>query len=267
MYKLRNKIILIPGGLGLIGKEISKNLALEGAKVIVLDLKKNKLKKKFFFYSKNEGQIIYIKCNINNVLQLNKIKKQIIKKFKRLDVLINLAAITDAVESPKDIFESKFENFSIKKWNKSIQTNLTSIFLLCKIFGSIMVNQREGSIINFSSTYGIVAPDQSLYLDKNLKPFYYKNPAYPTTKGGVISFTRYLAAYWGGKNIRVNCISPGGIENNQNKIFIQNYSNKTPLKRMGKPTDLNGVIKLLSSDESKYITGSNLIVDGGWTAV
>ena len=98
-------------------------------------------------------------------------------------------------------------------------------------------------------------------------PFYFKNPAYPTAKGGGISFTKFLASYWGDKNIRVNCISPGGIEDNQKKIFIKNYSQRTILKRMGRPNDLNGIIKLLCSDDSQYITGTNLIVDGGWTTI
>jgi len=125
---------------------------------------------------------------------------------------------------------------------------------------------KKGSIINFSSTYGLVGPDQKIYENKK-KKFFIKNPAYPTSKGGIIAFTKYLASYWGDKNIRVNCIVPGGVENKQNKIFIKNYSSKTALGRMANSEDLNGIIHLLCSKNSSYITGSTIVVDGGWTAI
>ncbi len=113
----------------------------------------------------------------------------------------------------------------------------------------------------------MVGPDQSIYTNKYKQNLFYKNPAYPTAKGAVISFTKYLAAYWGHKGIRVNCISPGGIQNNQSNLFIKKYSSKTLLGRMANVEDVIGVIKLLCSDESNYITGSNLVVDGGWTSI
>ena len=129
-----------------------------------------------------------------------------------------------------------------------------------------MAKFKRGSIINFSSTYGLVGPDQKIYQYKK-KAFFIKNPAYPTSKGGIISFTKYLSSYWGNKNIRVNCIVPGGVENNQSKIFINNYAKKTVLGRMASSEDLNGIIHLLCSNKSSYITGSTVIVDGGWTAI
>ena len=130
-----------------------------------------------------------------------------------------------------------------------------------------MIKQKKSSIINISSTYGIVGPDQKIYVRKKTGQTFYKNPAYPTAKGAVISFTKYLAAYWGQKGVRVNSISPGGIENKQSKAFIKKYSHKTLLGRMAKTKDIVGVVKFLCSNESDYITGSNIVVDGGWTTI
>tara|TARA_B100000787_G_C16198801_1_gene303060 strand:- start:2304 stop:3107 length:804 start_codon:yes stop_codon:yes gene_type:complete len=267
MNKLSDKNIIITGALGLIGKKISESLALSGAKVIMLDLKSNKEFKSIKEFKKIKDQILYIQCDVTNEKNIKSANKIILKKYKKIDVLINGAAVTDAVEKKPNPKSSMFENYPLNKWNESLKGNLTSVFLCCQVFGKSMAKSKNGSIINIASTYGVVAPDQNLYVNKNSKNTFFKNPAYPTTKGAVISFTKYLAAYWGKAGIRVNALSPGGIENNQNKLFIQKYSSKTLLGRMGKPDDLLGIIKLLSSDESSYITGSNIIIDGGWTTI
>src|SRR5262249_49346318 len=150
----------------------------------------------------------------------------ILKKYKHIDVLVNNAAINDKVEnSSNGLSASRFENYPLEMWNRSLQVNVTGVFLCSQIFGSVMAGQESGSIINIASTYGIVAPDQSVYRNENGKQMFYKTASYPVTKGAVISFTKFLASYWGNKNVRVNALSPGGVENGQDNYFKKNYSN------------------------------------------
>jgi len=147
-----------------------------------------------------------------------------------------------------------------------MKVNIGGVFLCSQVFGSEMARQKSGSIINIASTYGIIAPNQSLYINEMGEQTFFKSAAYPASKGGVIMLTKFLASYWGHLGVRTNTISPGGIENHQPEHFIKKYSEMTPSKRMAQTEDFKGAIVYLSSDLSKYVNGANLSIDGGWTA-
>lgn len=265
MFSLENKIAVVTGACGLLGKEHCRALADAGAKVVVADIDENKCRD---FASQLGNTHLGVGMNVADSTSLQNAKEAILKKYKTIDILVNNAAINDMFENPLAAAEqSKFENYPLTLWEKSLQVNVTGMFLCSQILGSVMAEKMQGSIINIASTYGIVAPDQNIYKDKTGKQQFYKSVSYPVTKGAVISFTKFLASYWGEKNVRVNTLSPGGVENNQDEYFKSNYSNRTLLKRMAAPSDYRGAIVFLASDASAYMTGANLVVDGGWTAI
>lgn len=264
MFSLKNKTAIVTGALGLIGREHCKALSEAGANVIVADINKKKCEA---FTKTLETESIGIEIDVTNKESLINARDKILKKYGHIDILVNNAAINDMFENPKAAKEqSKFENYPLEIWQKSVDVNLTGVFLCSQVFGSEMAKRKSGSIINIASTYGITAPDQSLYIKEDGSQDFFKPPAYSATKGGVIAFTKYLAAYWGKDNVRVNTLTPGGVENKQDEFFIEQYSKKTHLNRMAKPTDYKGALIFLASDASNYMTGANLVVDGGWTA-
>lgn len=264
IFSLEGKTAIVTGGAGLIGQMQCKALSEFGATVVVCDLDLEKSEKIASGLNKNSFATT---LDVTKEESINRVKNAVLSKTKRIDILVNNAAINDVFSSNISILEqSKFENYSLELWEKSLKVNLTGTFLCCKIFGNEMAKRKSGSIINVASTYGIVGPDQSIYFDESGNQKFFKSPSYPTGKGGIINFTRYLAAYWGKENIRVNTLSPGGVENSQDEFFISNYSKKTMLGKMARPEDYMGAIVFLASDASSYMTGANLIIDGGWTA-
>lgn len=265
LFSLKGKTAIVTGALGLIGKEHCKALAEAGANVVVADVNGEKSEE----FAKTLGaKHVGVATNVIDENNLKAVRDAVLKKYGSIDVLVNNAAINDMFENPALAAEqSKFEHYPLEMWKKSLEVNVTGVFLCSQVLGTPMAEQGKGSIINVASTYGIVGPDQSIYKDKDGKQAFYKSASYPATKGAVINFTRFLAAYWGQKGVRVNTLSPGGVENNQNDWFVENYSQKTLLGRMASPTDYKGALVFLASDASAYMTGANLVVDGGWTAI
>ena len=265
LFSLKGKTAIVTGALGLIGKKHCEALAAAGAQVVVADIDKEAA---IAFATSLGSEHIGLQVDVTDKASLTTACASIKARYGSIDVLVNNAAINDMFENPAMAKElSAFENYPLDAFQKSIDVNVTGVFLCSQIFGAVMAEQGSGSIINVASTYGIVGPDQSIYRDEQGNQTFYKSPAYPVTKGAVINFTRFLAAYWGNKGVRVNTLSPGGVENNQNEFFVNNYSAKTLLGRMAQPGDYQGALIFLASDASAYMTGANLVVDGGWTAI
>jgi NAD(P)-dependent dehydrogenase (short-subunit alcohol dehydrogenase family) len=266
LFSLKGKVAIVSGALGLLGKAHCIALAQAGANIVALDLEADSLNE--WVSQLPNGPHLGLRVDITQKAELIKCKEKILQKFSSIDILVNNAAINDSFENPLLAAElSKFENYPLETWKQALEVNITGVFLSCQVLGSFMAQAQKGSIINIASTYGVVGPDQSIYQNENGEQTFYKSPSYPTAKGAIINFTRFLAAYWGKCNVRVNTLSPGGVENNQENFFINNYIKKTPLGRMAQPTDYQGALIFLASDSSSYMTGANLIVDGGWTAI
>src|ERR1700754_303853 len=275
IFSLEGRVAIVTGACGLLGTQHCEALAAAGARVVVADLDEEagrRVAERLPVGSGGSGASavghLAIGLDVTSVDSLQAARDRILEKYGRIDVLVNNAAINDMFENPLLAGQqSMFENYPLEMWDRSWKVNVSGVFLCSQVLGGVMAEKGSGSIINIASTYGVVAPDQSIYRNEAGEQTFYKSPAYPVTKSAVIGFTKFLAAYWGHKGVRVNALSPGGVENNQDPFFKSNYSDKTLLGRMAVPTDYRGAVVFLASDASAYMTGGNLIVDGGWTAI
>jgi 2-deoxy-D-gluconate 3-dehydrogenase len=192
--------------------------------------------------------------------------KAALEKFGTIDILVNSAALDPKFDkSGIGKHNSAFEEYPLAAWEAAVRVNLTGAFLCSQVAAKAMLKQGGGVIINICSTYGLGGPDQRIYVRKD-QATQYKPVDYTVTKAGILGLTKYLATYYGDKNIRVNALSPGGVFNQHDEEFVKAYSSRTVLGRMARPDEMNGALLFLASDASSYMTGANLIVDGGWTA-
>jgi NAD(P)-dependent dehydrogenase (short-subunit alcohol dehydrogenase family) len=246
MNNIKNKVIAVTGGNGLLGKELIDYLHKVEALPINLEIG----------VESNPNLNLY-HCDVTNKRSVENAISAIFNKYGRIDGWVNNAY-------PRtDDWANKFENISVESWAKNVDLQLNSVFICCQCVLSLMSRQGNGSIVNMSSIYGVLGPDFSVYNNTSMT----MPAAYSAIKGGVINLTRYLASYYGPKGIRINSVSPGGIFNDQDQNFVKNYSNKVPMRRMGLPKDIAPSIAFLLSDDANYITGHNLMVDGGWSCI
>ena len=242
---LKDKIIIVTGGLGLLGKEMILNLRSKGAIALCADISLET--------NLEEHNLHFDVTSETSVLDgFNKVKAH----FGRIDGIVN-----SAYPRTKD-WGSDFPDVKAESWKQNIDLQLNSVCMICQKILPFL-EETKGSIVNLASIYGMVGPTFSVYKDTPMTM-----PAgYSAIKGGIINFTRFLASYMGSKGVRANVVSPGGIFDNQNETFVKQYNDIVPMKRMGLPEDIAPSVSFLLSDDAKYITGHNLVVDGGWTCI
>lgn len=246
MENLKDKVIVVTGGSGLIGKEILKKIKASGAIAINADININ-----------DKLDESTIKIDITNDQNIKNAIDQIVAKFGKIDGWVN-----SAYPRTKD-WGNKLESIDFGSWRENIDWHLNGYFISSKLVTDQMVEQGHGSLVNLSSIYGMVGPDFTLYENSPMT----MPVAYSAIKAGIINLGRYLASYYGKSGIRVNTVSPGGIFDHQPEEFLNRYNKKVPLGRMGKANEIAGPVAFLLSDSASYITGHNLVVDGGWTAI
>jgi 2-deoxy-D-gluconate 3-dehydrogenase len=268
-FSLKDKVAIVTGGGGQLGTEFSRTLAEAGAAVVVADLLMDHANKTSKLLTDSDYDNFAFQLDVTSVESTRGLVAETIKRFGRLDILVNCAALDpkfDPDAASKGIAPGAFEDYPLDQWNAALEVNLTGIFLMTQACVKPMIAQgKKGSIINICSTYGLNGPDQRIYI-KDGKRVAFKPVYYTTTKAGVMGFTKYLSAYYAGTEIRVNALTPGGVFNNHEEYFVKNYSAKTILGRMARKDEMNGALLFLASDASSYMTGNNVIVDGGWTA-
>lgn len=256
-FSLKGKVAFITGGLGLIGSEISKALATAEASTIIIDIHEEK-GNEFIEELRQKGlRVYYENIDLSDLENISETITNMVENYGKIDIWINNAF-------PRTTnWGNKVEDVTLDSLEQNIRMHLNSYAWISKEIALYMKNKRGGSIINFGSTYGIVGADFSIYENTEMTSAF----AYSIIKGGIVNLTRYLSSYFGKYNVRVNTICPGGIFDNQDPIFVKNYENKVPLKRMGKPEEIASVVLFLASEASSYITGATIMVDGGWTAI
>ena len=243
---LKGKNIIVTGSEGLLGKAIVDDIQKEGGIAICLDISHETAPESHRY-----------KVDLTHQEETESIVIKLIKTYRHIDGLVN-----NAYPRTKD-WGTKMEEVALSSFRQNVDWQLNSIFHIIQLLSNHMIGFNQGSVVNIASIYGIVGNDFTLYENTNLT----SPVAYSAIKGGLINMNRYLASYFGKNNLRFNCVSPGGIQDKQPDEFIKNYNNKVPLKRMGTPEDIAPLVSFLLSEKSKYITGQNIAIDGGWTAI
>jgi len=268
LFDVSGRTVIVTGGAGLLGREYGRALVVAGAQVVLADIDGPAVEAVADGLRGRAGSVIGVAVDVADESSVVRLVRTTLAHYGRIDGLVNNAAVDPKFDrGRKSQHTAAFEHYPIDCWNSALAVNLTGMFLCSREVAPTMLTQGRGVIVNISSTYGLVGPDQRIYnSDRTDAPREFKPVVYSVTKSGVLGFTRYLAAYWGNTGIRVNTLTPGGVRNEQAPEFVRRYSARTPLGRMAERHEYSGALLFLLSDASSYMTGGNLVVDGGWTA-
>lgn len=266
LYDLTGRAAIVTGGAGLLGRQFCKTLAEAGAAVTVADIDLAAAEKIAADLAESGFRVQAVQVDVTSPASVQNMVDATVAAFGQLDILVNSAAMDPKFDPDHaGSHTNAFEDYPLTSWNEAVNVNLTGMFLCCQAAAREMVKKGQGSIINLCSTYGLAAPDQRIY-KKEGQPQQYKPVFYSVTKAGVLGLSRYLAAYYAGTAIRTNSLTPGGVFNNHDDEFNKAYSYRTIMGRMAHQHEMSGALLFLASDASSYMTGSNVVVDGGWTA-
>lgn len=270
LFDMTNRHTIISGGAGLLGPVFAEALLDAGTIVHLLDVDSKGLEKSHSALSETyRDRVFQYVCDITDKTEVSR-TVEAIEKVGPVEVLINAAAINPKFEPEPDgryADNGAFPTYSLENWHRSLEVNLTGMFLLSQSVSDGMMARNQGVIINIASTYGLTGPDQRIYENSSDAERFFKPVDYSVTKAGALGFTRALAAFFQNTKVRVNALSPGGVDNNLDADFVKRYASRTVLGRMARADEYRGAMLFLCSDASSYMTGANLVIDGGWTAL
>jgi NAD(P)-dependent dehydrogenase (short-subunit alcohol dehydrogenase family) len=260
LFSLDGRTAVVTGGLGQLGQQFAAALLDSGARVAVLDTRPG---------PPGTDRCLYLEADVTDRASLERAASRVESTFGPAHILVNNAALDSPPDAPASA-NGPFEQFPVEIWRRTIDVNVTGVFLCCQVFGGRMAAAGRGSIVNVASIYGLISPDQRIYEYRRREgsegvPFY-KPAAYATSKSALLNLSRYLATYWAPRGVRVNTVTFAGVFNNQDPEFLAEYTRRVPLGRMARADEYNGAILFLASDASSYMTGANLVLDGGYTA-
>ena len=263
LFDVKSRVVIVTGGLGQLGRQYTRTLVERGARVAVVDLPMpaDAASAKLGDLA-DSPQVIFVPADITRRESLEAALAQIVARWETPFGLINNAALDSPPNAPAEE-TGPFENYPAESWDKVMEVNAKGAFLCCQVFGGAMAQAERGSVINVSSIYGVVSPDQRIY---EFRAPFFKPVAYSASKSALFNLTRYLATYWAPQKVRVNTLVLAGVFNNQDERFLAGYNARMPMGRMADEGDYNGAIIFQLSDASRYMTGSTVTIDGGWTA-
>lgn len=261
-FDLSGRVAIVTGAAGQLGNQYAAALLEAGAQVAAWDIAPEPPRSRIRGVAKE--RLLTVAVDVTQKASIAHGLARVRERFGEPSILINNAAI-DAPPQSTDQDTGPFETYPESSWRAMVDVNLTGVFLCCQVVGEALARRGGGSIVNISSIYGMLSPDQRIYEDPRRERPFFKPVAYSVTKAGLLNLTRYLATYWASRNVRVNTLTLGGVFNHHDETFVKRYSQKVPLGRMARPDEYNAAMLFLCSDASSYMTGSNLILDGGYS--